>query len=378
MSKKGRLLEALFSLFLVLILLPTISCKKEPKEEFIKIGAILPLTGSAAEIAEQHKMGIDLAVEKINAGGGINEKKLEVIYEDDKNDPKITVSCFNKLVDINKVPVVITVMSGPSMAVYPLAEQKKVILFANCGHPEITILSDWVFRNFPTSKHEAQTMMKFAANKLKIKNIAVLYINDAFGEAALNIVRKECKNYGINLLITEPFEKDSSDFRTQITKVINKKPEAIYIYGYGKSNGFVVKQTREFGFKGYILGSYNFSVEPTKSIAAPSLEGTIFTLPSFDPSSSNEKVINFVEEFEKKYGYNSLPVWNSVIEYDAVIIIAKAIKNGGYSSEQIKRYLENLGDFECVAGRYSYLPGGEWMCELSIKKFKNGKIYEVE
>ncbi len=346
--------------------------RKEP--DVIKIGAILPLTGSAAEIAEQHKMGIDLAVEKINMEGGINGKKLEVIYEDDKNDPKEAVNAFSKLADINRLPIIITVMSASSMAVYPIAEKKRVVLFANCGHPDITSLSDWVFRNFPTSKHEAKVMMKFIYEHLKIKNLAVLYINDAFGEGAMNVIRDESKNYGINILISESFEKDATDFKTLISKVIKKNPEAIYIYGYGKANGIVVKQTRELGFKGYILGSYNFSMEPTLSIASQALEGSIFTAPTFNANSRDEKTIEFVSEFIKRY--QKMPIWNSVIEYDAINLITQAIKNSGYSGENIRMYLKNYGDFEGIAGKYTYLPVGEWMCELSIKTIKNGEIYD--
>jgi len=154
----------IFSLVIILLVFISfqIFCKAAKENQVIEIGAILPLTGTGSEIGQQHKMGLDLAVEEINNSGGINNKSLIIKYEDDKNDQKLTVTAFNKLADIDRVPLIITVMSGPSMAIYPLSIQKEVVLFANCGHPEITSLSNWVFRNFPTSKHEAETMVKFA------------------------------------------------------------------------------------------------------------------------------------------------------------------------------------------------------------------------
>ena len=373
--------KTIFAIIAVLVVIAAIIvgirlAQKPAEENVIKIGAILPLTGSAAEIAEQHKMGLDFAVEKINSMGGINGEKLEIIYEDDRNDAKQTVSSFNKLVDIDKVPLVITAMSGPSMAIYPIAEQKKVVLFANCGHPEITSLGAWVFRNFPTSKHEAQEMIDFAYNKLKVKNLAILYVNDAFGEAAMKTVKDGFENLGGRIIIAEPFEKDVTDFRTQITKVIRIKPEAIYIYGYGKANGLVVKQTRELGYKGYILGSYNFSVEPTLGIAKDALEGSFFTVPAFDPSSQDKEIVEFVNDFQKKY--DRQPVWNTVNEYDAINIIAEVIKEQGYSAEKIKTGLENLGSFVGLAGKYKSLPNGEWVSELTVKTFNQGRIVLVE
>jgi branched-chain amino acid transport system substrate-binding protein len=356
-------------------LLGITSCKKK-EPETIKIGAILPLTGSASEIGEQHKMGLMLAVDEINSQGGINGKKLEIIYEDDKNDPKEAVSAFNKLANIDKVPIVITAMSASSMAIYPIAEQKKIVLFANCGHPEITMLSDWVFRNFPTSKHEAQRMASFVWNTLKIKNLAILYINDAFGEAAMKEIKKEFESFGGKILAIEPFEKDKTDFRSQIMKVLQLNPEAIYVYGYGKANGLVVRQIREFGYKGPLLGSYNFSVEPTLSIAKSALEGSYFTEPAFDPSLESKEIIDFVNNFKQKY--NKLPYWNTVIEYDAVNLIAQIIKNKGSSSDKIKSGLENYGDFKGVAGEYKVVMKKEWVPKLSIKTFRQGKIMKVE
>jgi len=350
---------------------------QKPKEpETIKIGAILPLTGSASEIGEQHKMGLMLAVDEINSQGGINGKKLEIIYEDDKNDPKEAVSAFNKLANIDNVPIVISAMSTSSMAIYPIAEQKIIVLFANCGHPEITMLSDWVFRNFPTSKHEAQRMTSFVWNTLKIKNLTILYINDAFGEAAMKEIKKEFESLGGKILAVEPFEKDKTDFRSQIMKVLQLNPEAIYVYGYGKANGLMVKQIKESGYKGLLLGSYNFSIEPTLGIAKSVLEGSYFTVPAFDPSLESKEIIDFVNRFQQKY--NKLPNWNTVIEYDAVNLIAQVIKNKGSSSYKIKSGLENYGDFKGVAGEYKVVMKNEWVPKLFIKTFRQGKIMKVE
>jgi branched-chain amino acid transport system substrate-binding protein len=365
------------AILVVIIAAIAIYFAQKPKEpETIKIGAILPLTGSASEIGEQHKMGLMLAVDEINSQGGINGKKIKIIYEDDKNDPKEAVAAFNKLANIDKVPIVITAMSASSMAIYPIAEQKKIVLFANCGHPEITMLSEWVFRNFPTSKHEAQKMTHFAWNTLKIKNLAILYINDAFGEAAMKEIKKEFESLGGKILTIVPFEKDKTDFRTQIMKVLQLKPEAIYVYGYGKANGLMVKQIRESGYKGLLLGSYNFSVEPTLGIAKIALEGSYFTAPAFDPSSESKEIINFVNRFKQKY--NKLPNWNTVIEYDAVNLIAQVIKNKENSSDKIKSGLENYGDFKGVAGEYKVVMKNEWVPKLVIKTFRQGKIMKVE
>ena len=370
------ILAAVAILAAVLIIVTQFQKPKESAENVIKIGAILPLTGSAAEIAEQHKQGIDFAVDEINKNDGIRGRKVQLIYEDDKNDPKLTVSAFNKLADIHKIPIIITVMSSPSMAIYPLADQKKVILFANCGHPEITKLSKWVFRNFPTSQQEAQVMVEFVKDTLKINNLSILYINDIFGEGAMKALKIGLENYGLRIISIDSFEKDSSDFRALITKVINLKPNAIYIYGYGKANGLIIRQIRESGYEGILLGSYNFSVEPTLSLAKEALEGSYFTMPCFDKNTNNEIKINFLNEFRNKYKKD--PEWNTVIEYDAINLIAKVIRDNGYSPELIKKGLEETNSFEGIMGRYKQINRNEWQCNICVKTIKNGKIISIQ
>jgi len=159
-------------------------------------------------------------------------------------------------------------------------------------------------------------------------------------------------------------------------KVLQLNPEAIYVYGYGKANGLMVKQIKESGYKGLLLGSYNFSIEPTLGIAKSVLEGSYFTVPAFDPSLESKEIIDFVNRFQQKY--NKLPNWNTVIEYDAVNLIAQVIKNKGSSSYKIKSGLENYGDFKGVAGEYKVVMKNEWVPKLFIKTFRQGKIMKVE
>jgi branched-chain amino acid transport system substrate-binding protein len=257
------------------------------------------------------------------------------------------------------------------MAVYPLAEKKRVVLFANCGHPEITELSDWVFRNFPTGKQEAHKMVKFAYDELGIRTISVLFINDAFGEGAMKVIKEEFEKRGGKILRTEAFEKDNVDFRSLIGRVLQSQPQAIYIYGYGNANGLVVKQTRELGYEKYVLGSYNFSIEPTLGIAKEALEGSYFTSPMFDSNSPAAEIERFVNDFKQKYGVP--PLWNTVYEYDAIQVLAKVIGQGSFSGESIRSNLKNVGDFNGFAGKYFALPYGEWESELTVKTFRNGR-----
>lgn len=159
--------------------------KKEEKE--IKIGAILPLTGSAALLGTETKEGIDIAIEEINSASGIKGSPIKVIYHYSQNDPKEGVSAFRVLTDIEKTPVIISSMSSVTKAIIPIANEKKVVLMATVtATPKITELSEWVFRNYYTTDIQGEVLSRFIVNKINIKKVGVLYLNDDYGFFSCN------------------------------------------------------------------------------------------------------------------------------------------------------------------------------------------------
>ncbi|MBN1155654.1 ABC transporter substrate-binding protein [candidate division KSB1 bacterium] len=348
--------------------------KLAPKAQSIKISAILPLTGSASEIADQHKRGIEYAIRKLQNNG----KQIEVIYEDDGNDPKKAVDAMQKLIYINKVPVVFSVMSAASMAIYPIAESRKVIHFANCGHPTITQLSNWVFRNFPNAAQEAYIIIKFAIDELRIKKLGLLYINDAYGESAKDYIYNTCSSLNFDLIVSEPFDKAGVDYRNVVSKVIGSDPDAIYIFGYGKANALVLNEVRQNNYKGIILGTYNFSTPPTTEISKDLLEGSYFTAPAITVSQ-NETYLDFIKDFESEM--SAKPEWNSVIEFDAINLLIKAWEMVNLEksfSDSLRATLEGMGDYKGIAGIYSYKEHGEWWVQMSVNTYKKNLEIEVK
>ncbi|MCK4329643.1 ABC transporter substrate-binding protein [candidate division WOR-3 bacterium] len=362
---------------LLAIFVANIGCKKQIEE--IKIGAILPLSGNTAWMGEQHKWGLDLAIEDINSAGGVNGMKLRVIYEDDKNEPLQAVNAFNKMARSHHPSIIISALSNSSMAILPLAEKEKVVLFANCGHPEIAERSKWVFRDFLTGVQEAEAMAKLCVEELDIKEVALLYINDAYGEGGKNIFEKAYPQYGGRILMIEKYDKDGTDFRTEIAKVLGTKPEAVYLFGYGNATGIALRQLRELGYKGIILGTNNFSGPPVTDLARDAIEGAIFTAPYFTPEIGEENIQKFVQRVKTRFGKE--PYWNTAVEYDAIYIIAEAIKIAKkYDGESLRKALEKVGDFEGIGGKYSYHLDGEWRLKLTVRTYKHGDRvpYEIK
>jgi len=178
-SKKVYLMIFIFLLsfpFLVLI-----SCSKE--QGIYKIGVIGPFTGEGATYGAAMKRGIELALEEINASGGINGNRLVAIYEDSKLLPKEGVNAFNKLVQIDKVPVIIgAAASRVTLAIAPLAQKNKVVLLSSISTSDsLRHVGDFIFRNVPPNSIQGKTAAYFIIQKLHKRKVAIFYKNDEYG-----------------------------------------------------------------------------------------------------------------------------------------------------------------------------------------------------
>jgi branched-chain amino acid transport system substrate-binding protein len=364
-------LVVLCTLALVTLFFTPGCAKKRPEPKEIKIGVILPLSGNTALLGEQHKWGIVLALEDINSKGGINGKKLIAVYEDDKNEPLEAVNAFNKLIGSFNPPVIVSGMSSSSMAILPKAESEKIVLFANCGHPDIAKNSKWVFRNFLTGTQEAAVMATLCIKEFDVKELGILYINDSYGEGGKNAFELSYSQLGGRILQMEEYDKNGTDFRTEITKMLASNPKAIYVFGYGNATGIVLRQLKELGYKDIILGTNNFSGPPVTTVAGDSIEGAIFTAPYFSPEVGDQSIQEFVGRVKKRFGKE--PYWNTAVEYDAMWILAKAMKIAARCDGQsLRDDLEEIGNFEGIAGIYEY-NNREWQLKLTVRKYLNGK-----
>lgn len=176
----------------------TTGCPQTQKQETpppkvsepIRIGAIDPQTGPFAAYGEPVKEGMLLAVDEINAKGGINGRKIELLLEDDAGDPKNAVNAFTKLATVSKVPIIIgPLSSGASMATAPLANQYKVVELATlAGTINLTNAGDYVFRIYPSSEIGSRYIAKMAVEKFKAKKAAILYPTNPFGVASKKFV----------------------------------------------------------------------------------------------------------------------------------------------------------------------------------------------
>lgn len=201
MSKRFQITSILFSIVIVCVafFLTLIGCQKKGD---IKIGIINSLTGSGAPYCEGIQNSLQLAADDINKTGGIKGRKLVLIYEDDQTKPDLAVSAFQKLVNVDKVQMIIgPASSGGVMACAPLANERKVVLLSSgAASPDITYAGDYIFRNRSSGSQEANTTADFAFKKLGLRRIVILKINTDYGQGFARVFRERWSTLGGEIL----------------------------------------------------------------------------------------------------------------------------------------------------------------------------------
>ncbi|TET42764.1 MAG: hypothetical protein E3J66_03040, partial [Dehalococcoidia bacterium] len=226
----------------------------------IKIGAILQLTGDMAIFGESFKKGIDMAVEVINTAGGIQGRKVKIIYEDDAAKAKLAVSAFRKLITQDKVQAVIAGgMSSTAMSIAPIAEENKVVIISpTASAPALSEFKDYFFRIQASDNYEGRVMAEFAYKELGAREVGIFYVNNDWGRGLAEVFKDRFTMLGGKVPIMESHELGDTDFKTQITKIKTVNPENLYLIGYLQEMSIILRQMRELGLKPRILSTYGF------------------------------------------------------------------------------------------------------------------------
>lgn len=375
--RKNRIL---LLLLIVVFSFSIFSCAKKPEQpKEIKIGAILPLTGDAASWGASAKEGIELAVSELNAKGGAGGKKVAIIYEDTQAQPEKGASAMLKLATIDKVPVVIgDLVSATTLAAAPIAEQNKVVLLSpTASAPKLTEAGKYIFRIWPSDLAEGIAMANFTAQTLKFKNVAVMFIQNDYGTALKDVFEKEFIKQGGTITETASYKPEETDFRSYLTKIMKKKPEAIYLISYYKDAGLALKQAKQLKIKTQFLGTTAIEEPKLFEIAGDATEGLIYAISSGYVANSQDEVVKaFNAKFKEKYGKD--PTFVQAQCYDAVNIIASVIGKGDMTGEAIQKGLESVKDYHGVTGTFGFDANGDVVKPTMIKTIKGKEFIPYE
>jgi len=342
------------------------------KEKQIKIGASLPLSGKIAYMGQHMQEGIDLAVSEINAKGGINGKPIKIVYDDTQGTTKGGLDSYNKLSQIDNIKIFLSATTNAVMAAAPLAEENKQILFAIAtASTTISKAGDFIFRNTLLAQQE----IKFLANSLNnmgYKKIGLLIIGNSGGESYRQALKKEFETLGGEIALTEKFEEQSNDFRTQLLKLDKSDATAIICVAHTQETGLILRQAKELGINKQIVGMFATEGPSLIEAAGEAADGVLYTH-FFDPDKQTQLNKQYNQKYLLAYGRESEPY--AALAYDNVIILAHALKNCDPDDTIcIKTELYKIQNMETVTGKTSFDSNGDTTKEIILKTVRNGKF----
>ena len=320
----------------------------------IKIGAIMPMTGDVSVYGTSTSNAIKIAIDEINKAGGINGRQLELKLEDDQNTPDVSINAFNKLVSQDKVDVIIgSVASKCTLAIAPLAQQAGIPLITTAStNEQVTEAGDYVFRTCFIDPFQGTVNAKFALENLKLTTAAILYDNgNDYSKGLATNFKAAFTAGGGTITNEEAYSLADQDFSAIIAKVKDKNPQILFIPDYYGKDALIAKQVRDAGLKDIVLlggDGWDGIVTPDADLS-PS--GAYFSN-HYDSGADDPDVKAFVEKY--KAAYNDTPNALAALGYDAMMIVANAMKTAGSTDKAAVRDAIAKTDGKFVTGNIKY------------------------
>jgi branched-chain amino acid transport system substrate-binding protein len=317
------------------------------KGEPVTMGVSGPLTGPNAQYGTQWKQGFDLALDQVNAAGGVKGRPLAYVFEDSQSDPRQAVAVAQKFVGDKKIVVELGDFSSPaSMAASPIYQKGKLVQFGfTNSHPDFTKGGDYMWSNSVSQADEQPQSAAYAVKTIGLKRIAVLYLNTDWGRASKDIFVKSAKEYGAEIVATEGYIPDEKDFRSTLVRVRDAKPDGLMLMSYYSDAALIARQVKQAGIKLPLVAASSVYSPKLLELGGDAVEG-LFTASRYFPEDPRPLVRSFVAAFKAKY--NKEPDAFNAYAYDTVILMAQVMNQFGFEREQIHKGLAQVKDVPSV------------------------------
>ena len=297
------------------------------------VGVSGPLTGQDAQYGEQWKRGFDLAVEDINANGGIKGRPLAYDFEDSRSDPRQSIAIAQKFVSNPQVLLELgDFSSAASMAASPIYQRGKLVQFGfTNSHPDFTKGGDYMWSTAITQSEEQPLLSHFAVKQLGFKKVAVLYLNTDWGQTSKNILTKTLTADGAQVVAAEGYQPTDKDFRSTLVRINEAKPDSIILISYYADGAQIVRQARGAGLTQPIAAVGSVYSPQFLTLAGDSANG-VYTQSNFFPQDPRPNVQAFVKHYEEKY--HTEPGFYGARSYDAMMVAAYAFREASADNRQ--------------------------------------------
>jgi branched-chain amino acid transport system substrate-binding protein len=345
----GRRSHAAVLTFAAVAVLARCGGEKVPGAEGIQVGFFGALTGPTATFAQSGKNGVTLAVEELNAAGGVlGGKHIELLVEDDRGEATEAASAVSKLITRDHVVALIGEQaSSRSIAAAPIAQSYGVPMISPTStNVEVTKKGDYIFRVCFTDPYQGAVLSSFARNNLGAKTAAQLVdVRNDYSVGLAQAFRESFQKAGGRIVAELKYSEGDSDFSAQLTAIRPLDPDVLVVPGYYTDAGLIARQAKALGLRSVLLGADGWDSPKLTEIGGDAVEGSYFSN-HYSVDDPSPAVRRFVAAYQQKYGAD--PDSIAALSYDAVKLLADAIRRAG--STEGKRVRDALADTKDFAG----------------------------
>jgi branched-chain amino acid transport system substrate-binding protein len=319
----------------------------------ILIGHFASMTGDTATFGTSADEGIRLALDEVNAAGGVLGKQVKVLTEDDRSQADEAKTAASKLINQDHVVALLgEISSSKSIAAAPVAQEARIPMVSpGSTNPKVTEMGDYVFRVCFIDPFQGTAMANFAMENLKAKRLAILYpVNSDYGVGLRDYFAAAVKKAGGQIVADVSYtEKSDTDFKSQLTKIKNANPDAVYVSGYYTEAGLIARQARELGLSVPLLGGDGWDSDQTVKIGGKAVDGCYFSN-HYSPDEQRPEVQAFVSAYKKRYN-GKVPDAMAILGYDALKVLCDAIKRAGTTDgDKVRDALAKTKEFPGACG----------------------------
>lgn len=330
----------------------------------VKIGFIGPLTGDYANYGTLCRQAVEMAIDEINAKGGVNGASIKLFAEDSEGDSQKALAAMEKLSSSDKVCAIIgPVLTGETFSVAERAQAEGIMIITpSASHKDITNVGDYIFRTTPSDGLQGEVAGKYWSQVLGYTKLAVLYAKNDYSQGLYESMSEAFTQDGGQIVAAETFMVGDKDFKTQLTKLKNTDAQAIYLPDYTAEMAQILEQAAQLGIDKPFLSGDGFLSEEIYSLAGQYTDGVVYTASARVEESNKNK--EFKDAYTARWGIG--PDSFATNAYDATYILVSVIEKVGTDRKAIKTGMEQVKDFEGVNGIINFAPNGDLVAYQGI------------
>ncbi|PAW74713.1 MAG: ethanolamine utilization protein EutJ [Opitutia bacterium Tous-C4FEB] len=348
-------------------------------QEPIKIGQFASLTGKEASLGQSSNKGTMMAIDDLNAAGGVLGRPLLLVTEDTQSKPGETATVVKKLISRDKVIALLgEVASSRSLEAAPIAQAAKVPMISPAStNPKVTETGAYIFRTCFIDPFQGPVMARFARERLQAKRVALLVSNSsAYSIGLAKFFREAFVANGGTIVLEQKYSEGDKDFKAQLTAIKAAGVDAVFNPGYYNEGALIVRQARDLGLTLPIFGADSWEAEALIQLGGKAMEGA-YLCSHYSPDDPSPRVQNFVAAYKKRFG--STPDSNASLGYDSVLVLVDAIRRAGTTETgALREAIATTRDFMAVTGKITIDSERNASKNAVIIQVKNGKFEFVQ